>query len=55
MQYDLVVIVGNEASDLIHKAIPLWYYKATLHDLAKMPHLHPTFGEIYSYLVDEMV
>ena len=55
MQYDLVVIVGNEASDLIHKAIPLWYYKATLHDLVKMPHLHPTFGEIYSYLVDEMV
>ena len=50
-----VSIVGNEASDLIHEAIPLLYFKATLNDLAKMPHLHPTFGEIYSYLVDEMV
>src|SRR3989338_4812244 len=50
-----VSIIGNEASDLIHEAIPLLYFKATLNDLAKMPHLHPTFGEIYSYLVDEMV
>ena len=49
-----VSIVGHEASDLIHEAIPLLYYKATLNDLKKMPHLHPTFGEIYSYLVDEM-
>lgn len=50
-----VSIIGNEASDLIHEAIPLLYYKATLNDLKKMPHLHPTFGEIYSYLVDEMI
>ncbi|MBI2106454.1 dihydrolipoyl dehydrogenase [Candidatus Woesearchaeota archaeon] len=50
-----VSIVGNEASDLIHEAIPLLYYKASLDDLKKMPHLHPTFGEIYSYLVDEMI
>ena len=50
-----VSIVGNEASDLIHEAVPLLYYKATLDDLKKMPHLHPTFGEIYSYLADEMI
>ncbi|MBI4159133.1 NAD(P)/FAD-dependent oxidoreductase [Candidatus Woesearchaeota archaeon] len=50
-----VSIVGHEASDLIHEAIPLLYFKATLDDLKKMPHLHPTFGEIYSYLVDEMI
>ena len=49
-----VQIIGNEASDLIHEAIPLLYFKAKLEDLKKMPHLHPTFGEIYSYLVDEM-
>src|SRR3989344_3297881 len=49
-----VEIIGNEASDLIHEAIPLLYFKAKLEDLKKMPHLHPTFGEIYSYLVDEM-
>ncbi len=49
-----VSIVGKEASDLIHEAVPLLYYKATISDLKKMPHIHPTFGEIYSYLVDEM-
>lgn len=49
-----VQIIGHEASDLIHEAIPLLYFKAKLEDLKKMPHLHPTFGEIYSYLVDEM-
>ena len=50
-----MMIVGHEASDLIHEALPLLYFKATLHDLAKMPHLHPTFGEIYAYLCDEML
>lgn len=50
-----VGIVGHMASDLIHEAVPLLYFKATLQDLAKMPHMHPTFGEIYSYLVDEMI
>jgi len=49
-----VEIVGYAASDIIHEALPLLYYKATLEDLKKMPHIHPTFGEIYSYLVDEM-
>ena len=50
-----VGIVGHLASDIIHEAVPLLYFKATLQDLAKMPHMHPTFGEIYSYLVDEMI
>jgi|ETNmetMinimDraft_2_1059921.scaffolds.fasta_scaffold06613_1 dihydrolipoamide dehydrogenase len=50
-----VSIVGHEASDIIHEAVPLLYNKNTLHDLAKMQHIHPTFGEIYSYLVEEML
>ena len=50
-----VAIVGYEASDIIHEALPLLYNKNTLYDLAKMPHLHPSFGEIFSYLVDEML
>lgn len=50
-----VGIVGHLASDLIHEAVPLLHFKATLQDLAKMPHMHPTFGEIYSYLVEEML
>jgi dihydrolipoamide dehydrogenase len=50
-----VAIVGYGASDIIHEAVPLLYNKNTLYDLAKMQHIHPTFGEIYSYLVEEML
>lgn len=48
-----VAIVGHLASDIIHEAVPLLYNKNTIYDLAKMQHIHPTFGEIYSYLVDD--
>ena len=48
-----VAIVGHLASDIIHEAIPLLYNKNTIYDLAKMQHIHPTFGEIYSYLVED--
>lgn len=48
-----VAIVGHLASDIIHEAVPLIYNKNTIYDLAKMQHIHPTFGEIYSYLVDD--
>ena len=50
-----VSIVGHEASDIIHEGVVLIYNKNTLYDLSKMQHIHPTFGEIYSYLVDEML
>lgn len=50
-----VSIVGHQADNIIHEALPLLYFNATLQDLKKMPHLHPSIGEIYSYLVDEMV
>ena len=48
-----VAIVGHLASDIIHEAVPLLYNKNTIYDLAKMQHIHPTFGEIYSYLVED--
>ena len=50
-----VTIAGHQASDIIHEGVALIYNKNTLNDLAKMHHIHPTFGEIYSYLVDEML
>ena len=50
-----VGIVGHLASDIIHEAVPLLYFNATLEDLSKMQHIHPTFGEIFSYLVEEML
>ena len=50
-----VSIVGHNASDIIHEGVALIYNKNTLYDLSKMQHIHPTFGEIYSYLVEEML
>jgi len=50
-----VGIVGHLASDIIHEAVPLLYFNATLEDLNKMQHIHPTFGEIFSYLVEKML
>ncbi len=50
-----VAIAGHLASDIIHEAVPLLYNKNTIYDLAKMQHIHPTFGEIYSYVVDEVL
>lgn len=50
-----VSIIGHLASDIIHEALPLIYFNAKLKDLSKMIHIHPTFGEIYGYLADEMI
>src|SRR3989344_4088662 len=49
-----VGIIGHNAADLIHEGVPLLYYKAKIDDLKKMMHVHPSFGEIYSYLADEI-
>jgi pyruvate/2-oxoglutarate dehydrogenase complex dihydrolipoamide dehydrogenase (E3) component len=44
-----VGIIGPEASDLIHEAIALLYFKANVRDVMQMPHLHPTLAEIFTY------
>ena len=41
-----VHILGPEGADLIHEAIVLMHFRATVHDLASIPHLHPTLAEI---------
>ncbi len=50
-----VQILGTEASDLIHQAAVAMHYRATLEDYAKISHIHPSFGEIMLYLVEEMI
>lgn len=47
-----VSIIGHLASDIIVEAIPLLFFKATLKDLEQMQYIHPTFGEIFSYIFD---
>ncbi len=50
-----VQILGTEASDLIHQATVAMHYRATLEDYAKISHIHPSFGEIMLYLIEDMI
>jgi pyruvate/2-oxoglutarate dehydrogenase complex dihydrolipoamide dehydrogenase (E3) component len=47
-------IVGPEASDLIHELIAMMHLRATVFDLASMPHYHPTLAEILTYPAEEL-
>ncbi len=49
-----LAFVGEQASDLIHEAISLLYFKATIDDVLKMPHLHPTMAEIITYPAQQL-
>ena len=50
-----VAIVGAEASDLIHEAIALLYFKGGVRDVMEMPHLHPTLAEIMTYPAEALL
>jgi dihydrolipoamide dehydrogenase/mercuric reductase len=45
---------GPGASDLIHVIHVAIALGATLDDYQKILHIHPTFAEIFKYLIDEM-
>ena len=48
-------ILGANGSDLIHEIIVALYYRATVFDFVKIPHLHPTLAEIWTYPAEELV
>ena len=48
-------ILGPDGSDLIHEMIVALYYRATVFDFVKVPHLHPTLAEIWTYPAEELV
>jgi dihydrolipoamide dehydrogenase/mercuric reductase len=50
-----VQILGAGASNLIHQGTVAMHYRATLHDYAKIVHIHPAMAEIMLYLVEEMI
>jgi pyruvate/2-oxoglutarate dehydrogenase complex dihydrolipoamide dehydrogenase (E3) component len=50
-----VAIVGVDAIDLIGEAIALIDHGATVRDVAQMPHLHPTMGEILGRVADDLM
>jgi len=47
-------IIGPHASDLIHELIAVMRYRGTVHELALMPHYHPTLAEIITYPAEEL-
>jgi pyruvate/2-oxoglutarate dehydrogenase complex dihydrolipoamide dehydrogenase (E3) component len=48
-------ILGPGGSDLIHEMIVALYYRSTVFDFVKIPHLHPTLAEIWTYPAEELV
>ncbi|MDQ2919164.1 MAG: dihydrolipoyl dehydrogenase [Verrucomicrobiota bacterium] len=47
-------ILGVHGSDLIHEIIVAMQYKATVFEFMKIPHLHPTLAEIWTYPAEEI-
>jgi pyruvate/2-oxoglutarate dehydrogenase complex dihydrolipoamide dehydrogenase (E3) component len=48
-----IAIVSDDAIDLIGEAIALIDRGATTAEIAEMPHLHPTMGEIYARVAED--
>jgi pyruvate/2-oxoglutarate dehydrogenase complex dihydrolipoamide dehydrogenase (E3) component len=46
-------IIGPHGSDLIHEMIVAMNYNATVGDFIRIPHLHPTLAEIWTYPAED--
>jgi pyruvate/2-oxoglutarate dehydrogenase complex dihydrolipoamide dehydrogenase (E3) component len=46
-------IIGTQGSELIHEVIVAMSYKATVDQFMRIPHLHPTLSEIWTYPAEE--
>ena len=46
-------IIGPQASELIHEVIVAMTYHATVEQFMRIPHLHPTLAEIWTYPAEE--
>ncbi len=46
-------VVGPQASELIHEVIVAMHFRATVQDFMRIPHLHPTLAEIWTYPAEE--
>lgn len=45
--------VGAQASELIHEVIVAMHYHGTVQEFMRIPHLHPTLAEIWTYPAEE--
>ncbi len=48
------VVVGPEASELIHEVTVAMRYRSTVSEFAAIPHYHPTLSEIWTYPAEEI-
>lgn len=46
-------VVGAQGSELIHEVIVAMHYRATVQEFMRIPHLHPTLAEIWTYPAEE--
>jgi pyruvate/2-oxoglutarate dehydrogenase complex dihydrolipoamide dehydrogenase (E3) component len=46
--------IGPVGGELIHEIIAAMHKRMTVHELAAMPHYHPTLAEIWSYPAEEL-
>ncbi len=46
-------VVGAQGSELIHEVIVAMHYRSTVQDFMRIPHLHPTLAEIWTYPAEE--
>jgi pyruvate/2-oxoglutarate dehydrogenase complex dihydrolipoamide dehydrogenase (E3) component len=46
-------IIGPQASELIHEIIVAMNFRATVEQFMRIPHLHPTLAEIWTYPAEE--
>ncbi|MDQ2872758.1 MAG: hypothetical protein M3R35_06485, partial [Candidatus Eremiobacteraeota bacterium] len=46
-------ILGPWGSDLIHEVIVALAYSGTVQEFIRIPHLHPTLAEIWTYPAEE--
>ena len=48
------VVVGPEATELIHEIVVAMHFNATARSLSQVPHYHPTLSEIWTYPAEEI-
>jgi pyruvate/2-oxoglutarate dehydrogenase complex dihydrolipoamide dehydrogenase (E3) component len=46
--------VGPLAGELIHEIVTAMFKRMTVHELASMPHYHPTLAEIWTYPAEQL-
>ena len=46
-------VIGPQGSELIHEVIVAMTYGATVEQFMRIPHLHPTLAEIWTYPAEE--